>query len=100
MKTQTFILLMAFVLFGNVLAAQGKYEYASIVSSEGDSIKYNWVKIVGRDDERKMDKLEVQQIDKTQFTNGTQGLIQKFERGGWELFNHKEPMLYFRRLKK
>jgi len=100
MKTQIFILLLAFVLVGNVLAAQGKYEYASIGSTGADSVKYNWVKIEGREDEKKMDKLEVQQIDKAQFTLGTQGLIQKFERSGWELFNHKEPWLYLRRLKK
>ncbi len=100
MKTQTFILLLAFVLVSKVLIAQSKYEYASTVSTEGDSVKYNWVKIEGMDDEKKMDKLEVEQIDKEQFTLGTQGLIQMFESKGWELFNYKKPMLYFRRLKK
>ncbi len=100
MKTQTFILLLAFVLVGNVLAAQGKYEYASTWSHSQDTIKYSWVLIEGRDDERKMDKLEVQTVDKSKFSPGVQGLIFYFERKGWELFHAKTPMIYFRRLKK
>lgn len=100
MKTQTFILLLAFVLVGNVLFAQSKYDYASTWSQGQDSVKFAWVVIEGRSDEAKMDKLEVQQVDKSQFSAGIQGLIKTFERRGWELFNAKEKMLYFRRLKK
>ncbi len=100
MKTHSFILLFAFVLIGNVLLAQSKYEYASTWSHSQDTIKYSWVVIEGRSDEAKMDKLEVQQVDKSQFSEGIQGLIRNFERKGWELFHAKEPMIYFRRLKK
>lgn len=100
MTTQALILLLALLLVGYVLAAQGKYEYASTMSTEGDSMTHAWILVEGRSDEAKMDKLEDQQVDKLQFSPGVQGLIFYFERKGWELFHAKKPMLYFRRLKK
>jgi len=82
MKTQTLFLLLAFMPVGNVLIAQSKYDYASTMSTEGDNMKYAWVVIEGRSDEAKMDKLEVQTVNKTAFSYGVQGLIKQFERGG------------------
>lgn len=87
------------LLLSNVLLAQSKYEYASTLSHGQDSIKYSWAKIEGKDDEKKMDKLEVQQVETSKFSLEIQGLIKKFERNGWELFHSKGTMIYFRKLK-
>lgn len=93
-------ILFVLMLLSNVLLAQSKYKYASTWSQGQDSVKYNWVKIEGRNDEQKMSKLEIQQVDKSQFSAGIQGLIFKFEHKGWELFYAKKGMIYFRKLKK
>lgn len=100
MKTQSFMLLLAFVLVGNVLAAQGKYEY--IIISNGGVKNGGWLRSehsVSRDEEKNLDKLEVQKIDWTYYEKPITDGFKSMEKKGWEVFHVKDYLFYLRKPK-
>jgi|GEM_PF-6251126 len=101
MKTQTFILLLAFVLGGNVLAAQGKYEYVIIGNAGVKEDKWSYSQHdVAKYEEKNTDKLEVQTIDLNSLEKPIQKTMKSYAEKGWELFHINDKWFYLRRLKK